>query len=262
MSESLDDIFLGLEMAELTQKDIVSEFRDLVAHDVGAAVTQYDAFVGRLEHATSEGNAQVRSLVGGPDARCRADLITIMAGSYETASDDVKARIRDEAVRPLLRDNSFYIKLAVATMTNPYLIGDIIREHPSVNPGANYYERDLKEAGALRHRGELQQWLDRLGNSMFAATTMALQQPHENVVSEVVVDNEVTFRAAAHVIAATHDLYAEIAVLRGSTTPKTELVEAYRTDFVEIFADMVKDESRQAAWLPLGQKIIELYSLR
>lgn len=256
----LDDIMLGIEMGYLTQEQVVSEFSELAERDIVAAATRYTEFVDKLEHVSSGGDAQIRSVMGGPDPLCRARLVDIMAASYATAGDDVKERIRDEALRPLLRDNLIYVRMAVARMTNPHLVGDIIRDQPVANPGFGYYEEDLLKSGDLDVPGKLQLWLDRFGQDMFAATTIAQQCDHEENVSRVVVMNEPLFRDAAHVAAAILDISAEIKVLGGSKIPKTEITKEYRGCFVDVFAEMVRQEAERANWLPVGAKLIQLYS--
>ena len=256
----VDDIMIGIEMGLLTQEQVVSEFSELVEHDIAVATARYTEFVDKLEHVSSGGDAQIRSVMGGPDPLCRARLVDIMAASYATAGDDVKERIRDETLRPLLRDNLIYVRMAVARMTNPHLVGDIIRDQPAANPGFDYYEEDLLKSGDLDIPGKLQLWLDRFGQDMFAATTIAQQRDHEENVSRVVVMNEPLFRDAAHVSAAIQDISAEVKVLSGSTRPKTEITKEYRDCFVNVFAEMVRQEAEQANWLPVGARLIQPYS--
>jgi hypothetical protein len=261
MSEAweMDDIMMGLEVGIMTQEQVASEFQVLVDRDIGAAVERYAEFAQKLEQVASGGDAQIRSTMGGPDSLTRARLVDIMAGSYATASDDVKQKIRDEALRPLLRDNYFYVKLAVAYMTNPLLVGDIIREEPLANPGADYYEEDLLKTGDAQDPDLLQFWLNKFGHNMFAATTIALQRDHEENVSRVIADNEPLFQDAAHVTAATHDFFAEVKILKGSKIPKPELTARYRSNFVDEFAEMTRLKAEQANWLPLGSRILQLY---
>jgi hypothetical protein len=255
-----DDVIIGLEMSLMTQEQVVSEFRELVEHNIAAATDRYAEFAEKLEKVASGGNAQIRSLMGGPDSSARAGLIDIMAGRYATASDDVKKKIRAEAMRPLLRDNFFYVQLAVAQMTNPYLVGDIIREKPLANPGADYYEEDLLKTGDAQDPDLLQFWLNKFGYNMFAATTIALQRDHEESVSTVIADNEPLFQDAAHVTAATHDFFAELSCFKGSTMSKPELTAKYRSSFADDFAEMTRLKTEQANWLPLGSMILQLYS--
>ena len=257
----VDDVMLGVEMGLLTQEQVVADFRDLVERDVNEAAGRYHEFAAGLEAVSSGGNTQVRSLMGGPDSSCRAGLVDIMAGKYATASVEVKEMIVDEAARPLLRDNFFYVRLAVAQMKNPYLVGDIIREFPLANPGANYYGEDLVTAGAVHDQARLQAWLDKFGGNIFAASTVALQkgEDEENVRS-VIVWNEQLFRDAAHVTAATHDLHSEIKLLKGSAQTKTELTQRYRSSFVDLFAEMVKQEADEANWTPLRRVPVEYRS--
>ncbi len=255
-----DDIMVGLEMGLMTQEQVVSEFRDLVERDIAAAADRYSEFAEKLEQAASGGNLQIHSLMGGPDSSSRAGLVDIMAGSYATASDDVKEKIRDEALRPLLRDNFFYVRLAVARMTNPHLVGDMIREEPLANPGASFYEEDLLKTGDAKDPDLLQFWLDKFGHNMFAATTIALQRDDAENVSRVIADNVPLFQDAAHVTAASHDYFAEVKILKGSTVPKSELTAKYRTSFVDDFAEMTRLRAEQANWLPLGSRILELYT--
>ncbi len=255
-----EDLVMGIESGLRAQEQVASEFQDLVDYDIAAAADRYGEFAEKLEKVASDGNAQLRSMMGGPDSATRARLIEIMVGSYETASDDVKAKIRDEAMKPLLRDNLFYIRLAVAQMNNPFLVGDIIREHPAANPGANYYEEDLQKSGAAKDPDLLQFWLSKFRFNMFAATTIALQRDDHRNVARVISDNEELFQAAAHVTAATHDLLAEITALKGTKTPKVDLLRRYCGSFVDDFVDLVRIETEQARWLPISRAVIDLYS--
>lgn len=262
MSEAWDkdDIMMGLEMGLMSQEQVVNEFQELVDRDIAAAADRYAEFAQKLDQVASGGNAQIRSMMGGPDSLSRARLVDIMAGSYATASDDAKEKIRDEAIRPLLGDNFFYVRLALARMTNPHLVGDIIREEPLFNPGANYYEEDLLKTGDAKDPDLLQFWLNKFGYNMFAATTIALQRDEEANVSRVISVNEPLFLDAAHVTAATHDFFAEVKILKGSTVSKPELTAKHRSSFVDEFAEMIRLKAEQANWLPLGSRILQLYS--
>jgi hypothetical protein len=95
---------------------------------------------------------------------------------------------------------------------------------------------------------------------MFAATTIALQRDREENATRAIAGNEPLFQDAAHVTAATHDLFAEIKILKGSEVPKPELTEKYRRSFVDVFAEMIRQEAEQAIWLPLGSRLLQLYS--
>lgn len=255
-SDGIDDIIVGVEMGLLTQEQVVAEFRRAVERDVGEAATRYEEFVAKLEQAASGGDAFIRSAMGGPDSSCRADLIDIMAGKYATASVEVKEMIRDAALVPLLRDNCFYVQLALAKMRNPYLIGDIIRKFPEVNPGARYYEESLLKQGCLDDADELQAWLD-VVDSIFAAATVALRREEdealfkEMMVEHVIRRNQPLFWSAAHVIAARHDWTAETRRHQGDTTPKEQLMARYRAKFIDMFAEMIRQESETANWIPL-----------
>lgn len=251
---------IGVEMNIMAQEQLVEDFRRLVRDDIGTAIDGYAEFAEKLDEASSGGDAWVRSLVGGPDSLARANLVDIMVNNYAVASDDVKEKIRDEVMRPLLRGNFFYIKLAVARITNPYILGDIIRDHPLVNPGANYYEEDLLEVDAIQNSDLLQSWLDKLGYNVFAATTIALQKDHEEGVASVIANNESLFQDAAHVTAATHDFFAELKILKNTDLSKFELMEKYRSNFVNEFAEMIRQKAEQANWLPLGDGVLQRHS--
>ena len=256
---SIDDIVLGAEMSLLTQQNVVAEYREVVEKDVAEGAARYMEFVAKLEQASSGGNAQIRSLIGGPDSASRAGLVDILAANYSTASTEVKEKIIDVATAPLLKDNFFYVQMAVAKMSNPYLIGDIIREFPLANPGADYYEEGLMKYGSLTDKGQLQAWLDRFGNSFFAATTVALHKgDHEDMIESIVIKNNLLFRGAAHITAATHDVFAELKLLKGDIRPKSEIIAHYRLDFVAIFSEMIRLESEEANWTPL-RRVPEMY---
>ena len=74
MAESLDDIVIGLEMGLMEQEQVVSEFRRLAECDTSEITDRYAEFAKKLEQTASDGNAQIRSMMGGPDSRSRAGL--------------------------------------------------------------------------------------------------------------------------------------------------------------------------------------------
>ncbi|MDZ7786407.1 MAG: hypothetical protein U5L95_04780 [Candidatus Saccharibacteria bacterium] len=262
MSEYLDndDTMIGLELGLMSQEQVVSEFQELVDRDIVAATDRYTEFAEELERVASGDSTQVRSLTGGPDSLSRARLVDIMTNSYDTASDDVKERVRDEAMRPLLRDNFFYARSAVARITNPYLVGDIIRKEPLVNPGANYYEEGLLKTGDAKDPDLLKFWLGKFDHNLFAANSIALQRGQEANVARVIADNEPLFQDAAHVTAATHDLFAEIKTVNKLGAQKDELTTKYRASFVDTFGEMIRHKAEQANWLPIGSRVLQLYS--
>lgn len=253
----IDDLILGIEMGLMTQQQVVADFQEVADRDIEEGAARYPEFAARLEKVASGGNAQIRSMMGGPDSASRAGLVDVLAGKYSTASIEVREKIIDIALEPLFRDNFFYVRMTVAAMTNPHLIGDIIREFPLANPGANYYEEDLHQKGCVKDSEELQSWLDRFGFNFFAATAIALQKGENEVVSGTILRNETLFQGAAHIAAATHDVFAEIKRLRGSTEPIAELTARYRSGFVDLFAEMVRQEAEEANWTPLRRVPVE-----
>lgn len=257
----VDDIALGIEMSLATQEDVVTEFNRVVELDLGEGAARYQEFAAKLERAASGGNAQIRSMIGGPDSISRAGLIGVLAGRYSTASLEVKEMIVDVAMKQLLHDSYFYVRMAVTQMSNPYLIGDIIREFPLANPGADYYEEDLLKSGSINDEQQLQSWLDKFGGNFFAATTIALQKgDEEEIINNVIVRNDPVFQGAAHITAATHDVFAEIKILRGDARTKDEITEHYRSSFVSMFAEMIGRESKEANWTPLRRMPLEFKS--
>ncbi|MEO8863150.1 MAG: hypothetical protein ABI354_02395, partial [Candidatus Saccharimonadales bacterium] len=139
-------------------------------------------------------------------------------------------------------------------------IGDIIRKQPPTNPGADFYEADLLGSGDAADPDLLQFWLNKFGYNVFAATTVALQRDHEQNVSSVISNSESLFQDAAHVTAATHDLFAELRIIRSSKKSKDELTAQYRGGFVGKFAVMVQREAEQANWIPLSQEMLQPYA--
>ena len=245
-----EDTVLGLELNLMTQEQVVSEFRELVAKDIGAAALQYGSFAEKLEQAAFDGNKQYRLLAGGPDSLSRAGLIDVMVGNYDSASTDVKEQIIELAVQPLLRDNSFYVTLAVARMTNPYVVADIIRKYPLYNPGADFYEADLLRGDNLASPAHIQDWLDKLGHdNLFAAMAVALQHSAPLDVAIVIDANESLFQAAAHVVASHHDVVADRNIQRDASLDKSFLLEKYQSQFNYHFAEMIRAAAEEARWL-------------
>ncbi len=245
-----EDITIGLELNLMSQEQVVSEFRELVSKDLATAALRYNDFAQKLEHAASHDNAQVRSLAGGPDSSSRAELIDIMVGNYAFASDDVKERVLELAVGPLLRDNSFYVQLAIVKMKNPYVVADIIRKYPLFNPSAGFYEDDLLKDDNLASPGSIQKWLNELGVSNFyAAMAIALQGDHSLDVGIVMEANKELFEGAAHIVASHHDFIADRKVAANQALSKPELLQNYRAGFVDEFASMVSQKSIEANWL-------------
>ena len=257
----INDLTLGIEMGLMTQQQVVADFQEVVDRDIGEGAARYPEFAARLEEVASGDNAQIRSMIGGPDSVSRARLVDILAGKYSTASIEVREKIIDIAAKPLLKDNFFYVRMAVAKMTDPHLIGDIIREFPLANPGADYYKEDLSKKGCVKDADELQTWLDGFGFNFFAATTIALQKGKDGVVSETILKNETLFRGAAHILAATHDVFAEINRLGGSSESVTELTKRYRSEFVDLFAEMVRQEAEEGNWTPLRRVPVQFRAL-
>lgn len=247
----IDDVSIGLELNLLTQEQVVSEFRKLVGKDMAAATMRYGEFATRLETASHDDNPQVRSLVSGPDSGFRAELVDIMAANYEHASDDVKEKVLQLALSPLLRDNSFYVIMAVARMQNPHLIGDIVRRHPLYFPGANYYEDDLLQGSHLQSSGYMQAWLDGFGNNYFAILGLALQRDNAANVSIVIDANKDLFEGAAHIIAARHDFAVSRSMQKDPLIRKEDLLARYRSAYVDDFAQMIYQKSIEANWLSL-----------
>jgi hypothetical protein len=248
----IEDITVGLELHLMTQEQVVSEFRELVSKDLSTAAIKYYEFAQKLEEVASGGNAQVRSLTGGPDSSSRAELVNVLVGNYASASDDVKEKVLELAVAPLLRDNSFYVKLAVVRMKNPYVIADIIRKYPIFNPGADFYEEDLLSHNNVSSAGSLQAWLNKFGDSNFyAAMAIALQRSNPTDTGSVVAANELLFEGAAHIVASHHDTIADRKTLQNPNVTKSELLEKYRSSFVDEFIELVRQKSAEANWLKL-----------
>ncbi|HRQ86579.1 MAG TPA: hypothetical protein PLY16_00540 [Candidatus Saccharibacteria bacterium] len=249
-SSDSEDIIIGLELSLMTQEQVVSEFRELVSKDIGFAALKYGEFAQRLETASSHGSAQVRSLVGGPDSGARAELVDIMVGNYASASDDVKERVLELAVEPLLKDNSFYVQLAITQMNNPYVIADILRKYPIFNPGINVYEDDLLASGSLSSPGAIQKWLNKFGGGNFyAAMAVALQRSNPTDVEIIIAANEPLFQGAAHIVASHHDQSADRKIAKDPQYSKSYLLEKYRSSFVDTFAIRVAQEAVEANWL-------------
>jgi hypothetical protein len=247
---NIEDIHLGLELNLMTQEQVVSEFRSLVSKDLGMAAIQYDQFAQKLELSAFEGNAQTRSLAGGPDSSSRAELIDIMVGNYASASNEVKEKIIELAVKPLLRDNSFYVSLAIARMKNPHVIADIIRKYPLVNPGLDFYEQDLLKGDNLASAGHIQEWLNLAGaDNFFVATSIALQTSNAADVAAIINANLSTFEGAAHIVASYHDTFADRKILHSPDLNKSELLDKYRSSFVGDFATMINIKTKEANWL-------------
>lgn len=247
---NIEDIQLGVELGLIAQEQVVSEFRALVSKDLGSAALLYDQFAQKLELVAFDGNAQARSLAGGPNSVSRAELINVMVGNYASASDDVKEKIIELAVRPLLKDNSFYVSLAVARMKNPHVIADIIRKYPLYNPGLDLYEQDLLTGDNLASAGHIQEWLTASGgDNFFAATTIALQTTHTADVGMIIDANQSTFEGAAHIVASYHDTFADRKVAECPGIHKPDLLAKYRSGFVEDFAVMVAHKAEEANWL-------------
>lgn len=247
----VENVAIGLEMNLLSQEQVVSEFRELVLRDMAAAALRYDEFATKLETATHDNNAQIRSLVGGSDSGFRAELVDIIAANYENASDDVKERVLQLAVEPLLGDNSFYVAKVVTKMQNPHIIGDITRLHPLYFPGADYYEDSLLQGDNLQSPGHMQAWLDSFVDNYFAALSIALQRDYAADVSIVIDANRDLFEGAAHIIAARHDFSTAYNMQREPLMKKEDLLTRYRSAFVDDFAQMIREKSVDANWLPL-----------
>lgn len=250
-SEPAKDINVGLEMILMAQEQVVSEYRELVSKDLAHAAIRYAEFAQRLDDVSSGGNAQIRSLVGGPDSLDRAELIDVLVGSYSTASDDVKEKVLELVTGPLLRDNYFYVRKAIVQMKNPYIIADIIRKHPESNPGAGFYEYGLRTNTHLSSPQTIQAWLNKFGDSNFyAAMAVALQRSNAADVEIVIDANQRLFEGAAHIVASHHDFLSDQKIASDPSLSKPELLEKYRSRFVRGFASLVKQKVEEANWLP------------
>jgi hypothetical protein len=246
-----EDIIVGLELNLMTQEQVVSEFRELVSKDLALAAIKYYDFTQRLELVSSGGNAQFRSLAGGPDSALRAELVDILVGNYASASDDVKEEVLELAASPLLRDNSFYVQLALVQMKNPYVVAGIIRKYPTSNPGTDVYEQDLLAGDTLTSPGAIQLWLDRFGDSNFyAAMAVALQKSNATDVGIIINANKPLFEGAAHIVASHHNLIADRKLSADPSLEREELLEKYRSSFVSEFTEFVRQKSIEANWLP------------
>ena len=246
-----EDIIVGLELSLITQEQVVSEFREVVSKDLALAVMKYHDFAQKLELALSNGDAQVRSLAGGPDSASRAGLVDILVGDYASASDDVKEKVLELAAGPLLRDNSFYVQLAIVQMKNPHVIADIIRKYPTFNPGADVYEQDLLTGDNLTSPGHIQLWLDKFSESNFySAMAVALQKSNPTDVGIIIDANTQLFEGAAHIVASHHSLIVDRKIATDPNLEIQELLEKYRSSFVGEFAELVRQKSTEANWLP------------
>lgn len=241
----LDDLILGLEVNLLSQEQVISVFRELVAKDLGMATLHYMEFANKLEEASSGGDAQARNLVGGPDSAARAQLVEILAGKYETASDEVKLQILDLALAPLMRDNSFYVQMTVARMRNPYVVADIMRKVPMFGPGANYYSDDIHRGDHLSSGANMRAWLERLWFSFFAATTLALEKDHAFEVSSIIEENPLLFEGAAHIIASHRQFVAEWLIEHPDKT-------WFLHSFVDEFEALIAKKTEEANWLSVA----------
>lgn len=251
----IEDVPLGLELNLMTQEQVVSEFRALVSRDIGMAALHYNAFAQKLESVAFDSNAQVRSLAGGPDSLSAAELVDAMVGNYASASNDVKERIIDLAVSPFLRENSFYVTLAVARMKNPHVVADIIRKYPLFNPGLDFYEGDLLQGDNLSSAGHIQEWLNKFGgDNLFSATAVALQLSVAGDVAAVMQANPSLFDAAAHVVASHHDMVAKRRLAKHPELDEATLLEEYRSGFVENFATIVRQKAAMGNWLTVAEK--------
>jgi len=249
--DKAEGITLGVEFNLMTQEQVVSEYRELVSRDLAVAAMRYNEYAQKLEEIASNGNAQIRALIGGPDSLSRAALIDVLVGNYASASSDVKEKVLELATGPLLRDNSFYIKLAIVEMKNPHVIADIIRRYPTFNPGADFYEHDLLSGNNLMGPGTIQAWLDKFDDTNFyAAMAVALQKENPMDVGIIIDANKYLFEGAAHIVASHHDVFADRKVLAGSDLDKSALLEKYRYSFVDEFAEIVRQKSVEANWLP------------
>ncbi|HRN97305.1 MAG TPA: hypothetical protein PLZ58_02560 [Candidatus Saccharibacteria bacterium] len=250
--QCVNDIATGIEINLMTQEQVVSEFRNLASKDLAFAALHYGEFADKLDTAATGGNTQLRSMIGGPDSLSRAELIDVLAQNYSETDNETKKRIIVLAVEPLLRDNSFYVQMTIAKMSNPHIIADIIRMYPIYNPGADFYERDLLKGDNLVGPGSMQMWLDKFGNDYFAAMALALQTQHSTDVESVIDANKELFEGAAHIVASHHDAVANEKLLKGTTLSKSELLQKYQSSFVSSFVELIQDKIQKANWLKVN----------
>lgn len=250
--DHIDNLMLSAEFNLITQDQVVSEYRELVSKDIGQATLKYTEYAQKLETVSSDGNAQIRMAIGGPDMGARAGLVDVLTAKYETASNEVKAEVLKLALRPIAGDNILYVQMAVARMSNPHLIGDIARLHPMFTPHPDFYGDYLRKQEP-KGPAELQSWLDGLGANFFAASTLALQNSQTDDVTLVIEANQELFEGAAHIVAARHDRRVEEKLAKDSsiTKSKAELLVEQRVNYVPVFQEMVARKIEDAHWLPL-----------
>lgn len=246
--EHIEEVTLGIEMLELVQGDVVAQYRELAASDIGAAALQYGSFVAKLEETTHGGNAQVRSMVGGPLPGARAGLLDVLTEKYETASLDVRERICDEALSSLTRDNDFYVRMAVAATRNPVLVGDMIRQYLVAFPGADYYEGSFEKLVDAREES-LEDWILSFAAPNFAATTLAYHtEVDENVFRNISLRHLELFSGAAHIMASRHDVIAQYRKLDGGE--REEAARRWRNKFQPLFAEIIYQKFQEQNWIP------------
>jgi hypothetical protein len=143
-----------------------------------------------------------------------------------------------------MRDNSFYVQLAIARMSNPYVIADIIRKVPMFGPGTDYYTDDLHRGQHLESIENMRAWLQGFGLNFFAATTLALEKDHADAVARIIKEAPFLFGGAAHIVASHRQVVAEWLAEHPDKS-------WHHHSFVDEFEVLVAQKEKQANWLSL-----------
>lgn len=251
--DEVDVILLGLETGTTTRERVITEFDQLAKQNLGAAVIKGASLAAKIRKQ-DEGNLVHKVIdmsVFGLDSEVARTIIE----NYATGDRQAKKLIL-ENIMLLLREKSVKDSMAVVReMQNPYLVGDIIRKYPILEPAFDLHAKELLAGGVLDSSDRLNTWLAQQSDGIFAATSVALQLDYPESVAEVIEKNGTLFQQAAHVVAASHDRTAQWRIADGKITDKGDFLEGALVSYVDEFADMVRLEGENANWLPLDPSI-------
>ncbi len=256
--DAVDDILFAMETSAHGHEGLVAKYRTMAERDLGLAAVEYFKIASRIEPDRVDGGRPEKQPASRKLIDACAELGDVLGEQYQAADIASKLQMLDGVLAPLVgtEGNTNYVKKVLTRMRNPYLVGDIFRKYPLLTIRPDKYKIELAENGALVSVDSLIIWLAQHDDNMFAASSIALQQPASDIILEVMRAKGEVFARSAHVVAAGLDRTADylIALSHRKGLPsdgKEEMLARFRQIYVDQFATMIKDEAEQANWIPV-----------
>jgi hypothetical protein len=248
-----DDILMGIEAGSITPNQLVDNFRERAASDLGSAAVWCVDLANRIESSAIQRRAYGKDSNHPVALDVSTNLVRAMIDEYKNGDSSARLTIMESLVRPVLDTGNTNFGLSyVEKMSNPHLVGDIIRMYPILCPAFNLYSNELQDNGSMQRPDLLSIWLNQKHDSIFAATSVALNRDYAENVSAVMLQKPDLFRGAAHVVAARYDLMASWGDARYPNIERDSFLNIAYEYYVDEFAEMIRQEAAEAKWLPLN----------